>query len=131
MSNVPDVIGQVVELVFAGPLKIEVVLVVKHATESAPSSQRVEYAPLQAELPPDLTQMQRDVLEAATFEPKNSKRLAREAGYCYNSWFRRSMAILVEQGLLVRVRGGLKKPRTTPVSNDLELPLHGDDHETR
>lgn len=59
-----------------------------------------------------LTDLQKCVLEACEprgGKPMDMKKLARISGYCYNSWFRQSVAFMVTAGVLIHVPKGFTK----------------------
>ena len=76
---------------------------------------RIEIAPgIVTTLPtaPRLTQLQKDAIDAAPsrlHNPISMKRLAKLSGYCYNSYFRKRIDMLVESGLLIKTGRGVRK----------------------
>ncbi len=58
----------------------------------------------------ELTDLQKDVMEAASFEFVSMKKLAKTSGYHYGSHFRTAVNVLVDAGLLTRNSAGIGKP---------------------
>lgn len=68
-----------------------------------------EPARVDSEIKP-LREVEQNIIAAATITPIGVKKLATLAGYGYSSYFRAAVSILIERGLLRRVRGGVRLP---------------------
>ena len=60
--------------------------------------------------PTNLRDIEQNILDACTSAPQTISALAARAGYGNNPFFRESIYKLIELGLLVRVRGGIRLP---------------------
>lgn len=66
------------------------------------------------EPPPELTPLQQQILDALTDQPRPAKSIAREIEHRYDSYFRRQLAALVDQGHAVHVTGGYRRAELRP-----------------